>query len=207
MKPIHPFGAAASAGNHHRRSWPARRLFAVLALTAGFLPVAVSHAALLVVNSDDDTGNAESRSQCTLRAAIASINAGHNQQGCIASTGGDNGLYGSHDRIVFDAAAVAPAADGIIALSRGELTVTRAVAIIGPGRDRLVIVAGSVGRIFDIRSGAVQVRSLTMNSRLAPASQGDASAAAAPSGTGLLRVRLLDDRASALHSRDSGTGD
>lgn len=111
------------------------------------LAAPAAHAATITVTSltDDGTG-------CTLREAIASANTDTAVGGCAAGAGADV--------IVFDGALSLP---GVITLSGGELVVTQALSINGPGAASLAVDGDGASRVLRITgTTAVSISGLTL---------------------------------------------
>lgn len=110
------------------QSRPSRGL---LTLAIGAVLTARAGAATIVVDSLGD-GPPTAGAPCTLREALASVDAGAAGFGCVAS----GPPFGDDDRIVF-----APGLSGTLTLvpGQGPLAVTRPVSILGPGAAQVAI--------------------------------------------------------------------
>ena len=186
----------------------------LIAATLMALAVQPAYSALVIVNSDDDSGIAELNNLCTLRAAVASVEAGSNQAGCNANTSGDNGSYGTNDRIVFNGNVLSgtglnsgttqPGGDGVITLGRGELFITKSVSITGPGQDRLSIDGAGTTRIFNVIGGSMFMRDITLSNGFASGPGGIMQITAPATSLEMLRMRLVEGESTAAQSFEGG---
>ncbi|WP_420465678.1 GEVED domain-containing protein [Panacagrimonas sp.] len=199
-----PHQAQPGHGRYRGRRAARALLAAGLLAIAGLLSLPVQ-AALIVVETDDDNEFTEG-SRCTLRSAVASINAGSNQDACLADTSGENGPYGTNDRIAFAGVVLAgvgsdngfnqAGGDGVITLVRGELQITRSVTISGPGRNLLAIDGDAQSRVFQLVnpgtdgvSADVVIRDITITNGSADTAGG---VQVDRNNLELLRVRITD---------------
>jgi hypothetical protein len=97
---------------------------------------------------------------------------------------------------------------GTITLSSGQLSITDALTIVGPGSGRLVIDGNYASRVFDVESTTVSISGLTVRDGVADASAPDGSVGGGirnASGTlSLASVVLINNVA--LGSTNSGEG-
>jgi CSLREA domain-containing protein len=116
---------------------------------AGYLPAAppAPPAATIVVTSTADGTLAalSGNGTCDLREAIEAANTNAMVGQCVA------GMTGA-DTITF-----APAVTGTITLTQGELTVSEALTIQGPGANLLTISGNHASRVFSIAAGSFDV--------------------------------------------------
>ncbi|MDR1529405.1 MAG: hypothetical protein LBS40_03250 [Burkholderiales bacterium] len=105
---------------HHKKVWLSA--FAAAMLCMGI----AAQAATITVNSSVDA--LTDSDKCTLRGAVGSVNAGNNQNNCVAVASPD--AYGSNDTITFDTA-VFNTATTIDVTASGEIAITRSLTIEG----------------------------------------------------------------------------
>jgi CSLREA domain-containing protein len=135
----------------HRGAVLALLTLAVVSL--GQQPV---RAATITVNSTADNTTAQD-AQCTLREAIANVNAGDDTSGgdCIAGTG-------SGDTIVFNLTLPAT----ITLTTNTELEIDTGVTINGPTTGVLAVDGNGQVDVFDITNGTVSMANLTIQNGL-----------------------------------------
>ena len=125
------------------------------------LPLGRAWAATITVNTavDNRTG---SDGRCTLREAVANVNAAADTTGgdCVPGTG-------AGDTIDF-----APMRHPKIQLALGALSIAQNVTITGPASGLLSIVGNHTSRVFEITAGATSISDLTMKRGSAPGSEG-----------------------------------
>ena len=125
------------------RVWRAAALVPVLAVAGWVAPVP---AATITVDTIDDVGGG---GVCTLRDAITAANTDTVTNGCAAGDGVD-------DTIDF-------AVTGIINLAMVLPDITDSVAVVGPGRDDLVIAGGGSGSVIKVTGAGVTISGLTLS--------------------------------------------
>lgn len=124
-----------------QRPWPRPTLLS--AAIAGLLLAPAALAATITVDTTADDGTS-----CTLREAIATINAGSNQgNGCVAQ-----GDLGSDDTILF-----ASSVTGTITLNGTQLAITKSVVIDGPGANQLAVDGDAKSRVIHISDSGTNV--------------------------------------------------
>ncbi|NCA70189.1 MAG: IPTL-CTERM sorting domain-containing protein [Sphingobacteriia bacterium] len=135
------------------RALPSKTVLSIA--IAGLLLGSGVQAATIMVTSDADDGGTD----CTLRKAIESINAGSNQEGCVAV-----GTYGTNDTILF-----ASSVTGEIELTGTQIAITKSVRIQGRVAADLAVDGASSSRVFDISGTgvAVSIDRLTIRNGLA----------------------------------------
>ena len=123
------------------RGFP-RRIGSHVDIGAYELDHAQTGATLTVNTTLDDTDGMCGETRCTLRDALNAAN---------AAGGGDSVLF-------------APGVTGTISLSLGELSITKAVSIVGPGARVLAVDANLASRVLNISApgGAVTISGLTL---------------------------------------------
>ena len=139
------------------RRWVHRRaVLALLVLAALNLGLQQVRAATITVNSTADTTTATD-AQCTLREAIANVNAAGDTTGgdCTAGTG-------SGDTIVFNL----PLPATITLTSGTALEINTDVTINGPSTGALAVDGNGQVGVFDIEAGVVSIVNLTMQNGL-----------------------------------------
>lgn len=124
---------------------PRRRLLPLAIAQLALLPTA--NGAVITVSSTAD-GPLADDGVCTLREAIQ--NANIDSQGGRTMAGECSAGSGS-DEIEFDSSVFAT--PQTLALTLGEMPIMAPLTIIGPGRDRLTVDAGSLSRHFTIDDG------------------------------------------------------
>lgn len=127
---------------------PAHRPLSI-AIVAVFAPALLAPAPVSAATLTVDTtasGINGSDGACSLREAILNSNADDQSGSSDCSPG--NGA----DQIVFDAGVFA--GTQTLTLTGGELPITAALTLTGPGADRLIIDAGLASRHFNISDGA-----------------------------------------------------
>ncbi len=122
-----------------------------LVLVIAVLPLAAASAATITVNTTADNTTAGD-GQCTLRQAIANVNASADTSGgdCAAGTG-------AGDAITFTLQLPAT-----IRLALGELAVGQNVTITGPTAGALRISGRHATRVFEITAGTTDISDLTI---------------------------------------------
>lgn len=135
----------APAGRDYTSSGvPRRKLLSLLVAHALSIPLAVQAATIEVTSTTDDgTG-------CTLREAIASINAGSDQSNGCSNTGSP---YGFTDTIIFDSSV----AGGTIVLGGTELDISSSVSV-NPDGEQVTIDANSSSRVLSINTAGIDVQ-------------------------------------------------
>jgi CSLREA domain-containing protein len=145
-------GRTASASRGVHRS----AVLALLALAGVSLGQQPVRAATITVNSTADNTTARD-GQCTLREAIANVNAGDDTSGgdCTAGTG-------SGDTIVFNLTLPAT----ITLTMKKELEIDTGVTINGPTTGVLAVDGNGQVDVFDITNGTVSITNLTIQNGL-----------------------------------------
>jgi len=140
-------GSGAISGRRIHRG-VALAALSLAALTVGIQP---ARAATITVNSADDTTDQDAK--CTLREAIANVNAASDSSGgdCTAGTG-------SGDTIVFNLTLPAT----ITLTTNTELEIDSDVTITGPAAGVLTIDGNGQVSVFDITTGTVSIANLTI---------------------------------------------
>ena len=148
---------ASSSRGLHRGAVLA--LLTLAGVSLGQQPV---RAATITVNSTADNTTAHD-AQCTLREAIANVNAGHDTSGgdCTAGTG-------SGDTIVFSLSLPAT----ITLTTNTELEIDTSVTINGPTTGVLAVDGNGKVDVFDITNGTVSITNLTIQNGLGSAGGG-----------------------------------
>ena len=148
---------ASSSRGLHRGAVLA--LLTLAGVSLGQQPV---RAATITVNSTADNTTAHD-AQCTLREAIANVNAGHDTSGgdCTAGTG-------SGDTIVFSLSLPAT----ITLTTNTELEIDTSVTINGPTTGVLAVDGNGQVDVFDITNGTVSITNLTIQNGLGSAGGG-----------------------------------
>jgi hypothetical protein len=122
--------------------------------------------AILTVNTLQDGNPSELLS---LREAVSVVNSGSTAGLTVAQQAQVSGTLGSNDTIQF-----AAGLSGTINLDFGEIAMTQAVTIDGPGAGVLAVSGGHLSRIFDITSPSVGISDLTLTQGQAIGSNGGA---------------------------------
>ncbi|MDR1530261.1 MAG: hypothetical protein LBS40_07700 [Burkholderiales bacterium] len=129
----------------HKKYWLSA--FAAAMLCMGVAAQAATITVTSAVDALNDSG------KCTLRGAVSSVNAGSNQNNCVAVISPD--AYGNNDTITFDAA-VFNTATIIDVTASGEIGITRSLTINGlldSNGDPLVALDGKLAnRILNVTS-------------------------------------------------------
>jgi len=127
-----------------------------LALITLVLPLAASATTITVNTTADNLTGGDG--QCTLREAIANVNAAAD-----TSNGDCTAGSGSGDTITFDLTLPAKSRSATIKLTLGELDIQRDATIVGPTAVSLHVSGGRASRIFGISAGTTaSVSDLTM---------------------------------------------
>jgi hypothetical protein len=105
--------------------------------------------AVLIVNTLAD---ASDHSHLDLREAIAAVDSGSTAGLTAQQKHQVHGTLGHHDTIKF-----ARVLHGTVTLSQGELAITKAVSVAGPGVSKLTIDAHQQSRVFDIPTAGIAV--------------------------------------------------
>ena len=142
-----------------------RTMIAVLGLAVAMvlMPMGAKGATVVVNTRVDDSAAGDGR--CTLREAIANVNAGGETTGgdCAAGSGGG-------DVIAFDLRSPAR-----IRLLNGEIEITRDVRIAGPSAGKLIVHGNNRSRVFRISAGAATMSDVDIHGgRVSPTTAGDA---------------------------------
>ncbi len=154
-------------------------------IAAGALALGTAGAATITVNAtaDNTTGG---DGHCTLREALANVNAGADTTGgdCVAGTG-------TGDIIAF-----APMKRAKIQLGLGQITVTQNVTINGPTTAVLKIVGNHAGRVFEIAAGTTSMSNLTIQRGSAAGTEGGGFLVDAGANLALTGCMLKGNKAS-----------
>jgi CSLREA domain-containing protein len=144
--------ATSSKGVHHGT------VLALVAFAGVWLGQQPVRAATITVNSTADDTVAQD-GQCTLREAIANVNAGDDTSGgdCAAGTG-------SGDTIVFSSSLTLPAT--ITLTTQAELQIDSDVTINGPTTGVLAVDGNAQVDVFDITNGTISITNLTIQNGL-----------------------------------------
>lgn len=119
----------------HKHFDLASRPLRALAAAGLLASAAAAQAAVITVNSLADGAP---YGECTLRGAILSANLDGSVGGCVAGSGTDKIVFGVR---------------GTITLTQGQLDITSALVVEGPGSDDLIISGNDSTRVFEV-SGA-----------------------------------------------------